>query len=92
MGRKSPFSISFLFIWGESALVLSETETPPMEDIQKWLGHSEISTTERIYAHFDDRTNVPTSDKIAEAFGESKVVEVEQQKNIPANGSGDPEM
>jgi len=67
-------------------------EGVPMEDIQKWLGHSEISTTERIYAHFDDRTNVPTSDKIAEAFGESKVIEVEQPKSIPASGSGGPEM
>lgn len=26
----------------------------PMEDIQKFLGHSTITTTEGIYAHFDD--------------------------------------
>jgi hypothetical protein len=60
--------------------------------LRNWLGRSEISTTERIYAHFADRSNLPTSDKIAEAFGESKVVEVEPPK--PASGPGDdgPEM
>jgi len=62
-------------------------ECVPMEDIQKWLGHSEISTAERIYAYFDDRNNLPTSDKIAEAFGESKVSEAKP----PKPGSG-PEM
>jgi hypothetical protein len=61
-----------------------------MEDIQKWLGHSEISTTERIYAHFDDRNNLPTSDKIAEAFGESKVSEAKPPK--PGSGNNGPEM
>jgi integrase len=65
-------------------------EGVPMEDIQKWLGHSEISTTERIYAHFDDRNNLPTSDKIAEAFGESKVSEVKPPK--PGSGNNGPEM
>jgi hypothetical protein len=34
-------------------MVFSEIETPLIEDIQKWLGHSEISITERVYAHFD---------------------------------------
>ena len=65
-------------------------EGVPMEDIQKWLGHSEISTTERIYAHFDDRNNLPTSDKIAEAFGESKVSEAKPPK--PGSGNNGPEM
>ncbi len=26
----------------------------PMEDISKWLGHSNLFTTEQVYAHYDD--------------------------------------
>jgi integrase len=36
----------------------------PMEDIQKWLGHSEITTNEGIYAHFGDIQNVKALTKI----------------------------
>jgi integrase len=43
-----------------------------MEDIQKWLGHSEITTTEGIYAHFDDTQNVKTLAKISGALDEGK--------------------
>ena len=32
----------------------------PMEDIQKYLGHSTITTTEGIYAHFDDSKHKKT--------------------------------
>ncbi len=32
----------------------------PMEDIQKFLGHSTITTTEGIYAHFDDTQHKTT--------------------------------
>jgi integrase len=68
-------------------------EGVPMEDIQKWLGHSEISTTERIYAHFDDRSNLPTSDKIAEAFGEEKVAQSDgQPEGATRNGKDSSEM
>lgn len=44
-------------------------EGVPMEDIQKWLGHSEITTTEGIYAHFDDTQNVKTLAKIPRGAG-----------------------
>ncbi|MCI1734116.1 MAG: hypothetical protein LKM30_00040 [Bacilli bacterium] len=47
-------------------------EGVPMEDIQKWLGHSEITTTEGIYAHFDDTQNVKTLAKISGALDEGK--------------------
>lgn len=30
-----------------------------MEDIQRWLGHSSIETTEKIYSHFEDKDNIP---------------------------------
>ena len=29
-------------------------ECVKLEDIQKWLGHSQLATTERIYAHFSE--------------------------------------
>jgi len=37
-----------------SCATLARHEGVPMEDIQKWLGHSTITTTEGIYAHYDD--------------------------------------
>lgn len=74
------------------SVTLLRHEGVSMEHIQKWLWHSEIPTTERICAYFNDRINLPTFDKIAEAFVDSKVVEVEKPEVIQANGSGGPEM
>ena len=37
----------------------------PMEDIQKFLGHSTITTTEGIYAHFDDSKHKATITKLS---------------------------
>jgi integrase len=51
-----------------SCATLLRHEGVPMEDIQKWLGHSEITTTEGIYAHFDDTQNVKTLAKISGAL------------------------
>lgn len=39
-----------------------------MEDIQKWLGHSTIVTTERIYANYDEKKKMKTLDKISGLF------------------------
>ena len=36
--------------------------------IQKWLGHSEITTTEKIYAHFDENRHRKSAEKITAAF------------------------
>ncbi len=38
----------------------------PMEDIQKFLGHSTITTTEGIYAHFDDSQHKSTIMKLSD--------------------------
>jgi integrase len=40
-----------------------------MEDIQKWLGHSTIVTTEGLYAHFDQNGNIGSANKLASASG-----------------------
>jgi integrase len=37
-----------------------------MEDIQKWLGHSTITITEGIYAHFDDSQNKVSVDSLSD--------------------------
>ena len=38
----------------------------PMEDIQKFLGHSTITTTEGIYAHFDDTQHRTTISRLSD--------------------------
>lgn len=38
----------------------------PMEDIQKFLGHSTITTTEGIYAHFDDTQHRSTISRLSD--------------------------
>jgi integrase len=55
-----------------SCATLLRHEGVPMEDIQKWLGHFEITTTEGIYAHFDDTQNVKTLAKFSGALDEGK--------------------
>lgn len=39
-----------------------------MEDIQKWLGHSSIVTTEKIYSHFEDWEHLRTAKLIGYAL------------------------
>jgi integrase len=48
-------------------------EGVPMEDIQKWLGHSSVATTESFYAHFDEMVYLLSVRKVAEAFGEERI-------------------
>ncbi len=38
----------------------------PMEDIQRFLGHSTITTTEGIYAHFDDTKHKTTINRLSD--------------------------
>ncbi|MBD5131740.1 MAG: site-specific integrase [Clostridiales bacterium] len=51
-----------------SCAALLRHEGVPMEDIQKWLGHSQITTTESIYAHFDTERHLNSAQKIFNAF------------------------
>ena len=43
-----------------------------MEDIQKWLGHSQLATTEKIYAHFQEEQHVVTAGVIINLIDEPK--------------------
>ena len=51
-----------------SCAALLRYEGVPMEDIQKWLGHSQITTIESIYAHFDTQRHQNSAQKILNAF------------------------
>ncbi len=53
-----------------SCAALLRHEGVPMEDIQKWLGHSQITTTESIYAHFENETHLKSAMKIVKAFSD----------------------
>ena len=39
-----------------------------MEDIQRWLGHSTIGMTEKIYAHFEEEEHLVSAERIAKAL------------------------
>lgn len=51
-----------------SCAALLRHEGVPMEDIQKWLGHSQITTTEAIYAHFDNEKHLISANKVLNAL------------------------
>lgn len=51
-----------------SCATLLRHEGVPMEEIQKWLGHSTILTTEQIYAHYDESGKTKTLDTITGAL------------------------
>lgn len=51
-----------------SCAALLRHEGIPMEDIQKWLGHSQITTTEGIYAHFENSRHQNAASKISKAL------------------------
>ena len=48
-----------------SCATLLRSQEVPMEDIQKWLGHSQITTTEHLYAHFEYKSHIRSASKIA---------------------------
>jgi integrase len=51
-----------------SCAPLLRSEGVPLEDIQKWLGHSQITNTEKLYAHFEYKTHLKSAEKISNAF------------------------
>ena len=51
-----------------SCATLLRSEGVPLGDIQKWLGHSEITTTEKLYAHFEYKNHLKSAMKITNAF------------------------
>jgi hypothetical protein len=51
-----------------SCATLLRHEGVPMEDIQKWLGHSQITITNKLYAHFQYDAHIRSADKIGKAL------------------------
>ena len=43
-----------------------------MEDISKWLGHSNLLTTEQVYAHYDDMKKSSTLKALSSALDDEK--------------------
>ena len=43
-----------------------------MEDISKWLGHSNLLTTEQVYAHYDDMKQGTTLKALSSALDNDK--------------------
>ena len=57
-----------------SCATLLRNQGVPLEDIQKWLGHSQITTTEKLYAHFEYKTHLKSAQKIANAFADISLI------------------
>ena len=56
----------------------------PMEDIQRFLGHSTITTTEGIYAHFDDTKHKTTINRLSDYL--SNKTEDDKNGNVIKKG------
>ena len=58
----------------------------PMEDIQKFLGHSTITTTEGIYAHFDDTQHRTAISRLSDYL--SNKTKDDEMGNVVLNDKG----
>jgi integrase len=55
-----------------SCATLLRHEGVAMEDISKWLGHSNLLTTEQVYAHYDDSLKEGTLKAVSRALDKKK--------------------
>lgn len=55
-----------------SCATLLRHQGVPMEDISKWLGHSNLLTTEQVYAHYDDMKKSTTLKALSSALDNDK--------------------
>lgn len=60
-----------------SCATLLRHQGVPMEDIAKWLGHSNILTTEQIYAHYDESLKGNTLKALSDALDSKPKKEME---------------
>lgn len=51
-----------------SCATLMRHEGIKMEDIQRWLGHSQLATTEKIYAHFEEEQHIASAEIISKSL------------------------
>lgn len=51
-----------------SCATLMRHEGVKMEDIQKWLGHSQLATTEKIYSHFEEEQHIASANVISKTL------------------------
>ena len=51
-----------------SCATLMRHEGIKMEDIQRWLGHSQLATTEKIYAHFEEEQHIASAEIISKTL------------------------
>lgn len=53
-----------------SCAALQRHEGVNLEDIKEWLGHSNVLTTQKIYAHFENTKHLDTAQKIAKQLAQ----------------------
>jgi len=59
----------------------------PIEQIQKWVGHSEIGTTTDIYGHLEFDTKIMAAEKMASLYNPTWYEDWTQNKTEPSTVS-----
>ncbi len=65
-----------------SCATLLRHQGVPMEDISKWLGHSNLLTTEQVYAHYDDMKKGGTLKALSSALDKTNEPDKDGNKEM----------